>query len=171
MEEQIVNKVANSGLVNIDLEDYYVKGARKHIDLKDQLYMGLILREKDFREWIKTNDWSAYTGSYVSVNCSEDAIVPVWAYMLVASALAPYAKKVVFGDAEQLETALYKEVIDQLDVSEFADQRLIIKGCGNLPVPRAAYVMLTAKLQPIAKSVMYGEACSTVPIYKKKSEE
>ncbi len=171
MEEQIVNKVANSGLVNIDLEDYYVKGVRKHIDLKDQLYMGLILKEKDFREWIKTNDWSAYTGSYVSVNCSEDAIVPVWAFMLVASALAPYAKKVVFGDAEQLETVLYKEVIDQLDTREFADQRLIIKGCGNLPVPRAAYVMLTAKLQPIAKSVMYGEACSTVPIYKKKSEE
>jgi hypothetical protein len=105
----------------------------------------------------------------VAVHCSEDAIIPIWSYMLVAAALEPHAKRVVFGDLEDLETELYKEVIDNLDVSEFDDQRLIIKGCGNLPVPRAAFLMLTRKLQPIAKSIMYGEACSTVPIYKRNS--
>lgn len=167
MENEIINKVANSGLINLDLEDYYVKGTRKLIDIKDQLYMGMILKEKDFREWIKTNNWSQYQDSFVAVYCSEDAIIPVWAYMLVAAALEPFAKRVVFGDLEALETELYKEVIDGLEVNEFTDQRLIIKGCGNLPVPRAAFLMLTRKLQPIAKSIMYGEACSTVPIYKR----
>lgn len=167
MENEIINKVANSGLINLDLEDYYVKGPRKLIDIKDQLYMGMILKEKDFREWIKTNNWSQYQDSFVAVYCSEDAIIPVWAYMLVAAALEPFAKRVVFGDLEALETELYKEVIDGLEVNEFTDQRLIIKGCGNLPVPRAAFLMLTRKLQPIAKSIMYGEACSTVPIYKR----
>lgn len=167
MENEIINKVANSGLINLDLEDYYVKGPRKLIDIKDQLFMGMILKEKDFREWIKTNNWSQYQDSFVAVYCSEDAIIPVWAYMLVAAALEPFAKRVVFGDLEALETELYKEVIDGLEVNEFTDQRLIIKGCGNLPVPRAAFLMLTRKLQPIAKSIMYGEACSTVPIYKR----
>lgn len=167
MENEIINKVANSGLINLDLEDYYVKGPRKLIDIKDQLYMGMILKEKDFREWIKTNNWSQYQDSFVAVYCSEDAIIPVWAYMLVAAALEPFAKRVVFGDLEALETELYKEVIDGLELNEFTDQRLIIKGCGNLPVPRAAFLMLTRKLQPIAKSIMYGEACSTVPIYKR----
>jgi hypothetical protein len=167
MENEIINKVANSGLINLDLEDYYVKGPRKLIDIKDQLYMGMILKEKDFREWIKTNNWAQYQDNLVAVHCSEDAIIPVWAYMLVAAALEPFAKRVVFGDLEALETELYKEVIDSLEVSDFVDQRLIIKGCGNLPVPRAAFLMLTRKLQPIAKSIMYGEACSTVPIYKR----
>jgi hypothetical protein len=169
MENEIINKVANSGLINLDLEDYYVKGPRKMIDIKDQLFMGMILKEKDFREWIKIHDWSQYSGAMVAVHCSEDAIIPVWSYMLVAAALEPHAKRVVFGDLEDLETELYKEVIDNLDVSEFDDQRLIIKGCGNLPVPRAAFLMLTRKLQPIAKSIMYGEACSTVPIYKRNN--
>lgn len=167
MENEIINKVANSGLINLDLEDYYVKGPRKLIDIKDQLFMGMILKEKDFREWIKTNNWSQYQDAFVAVHCSEDAIIPVWAYMLVAAALEPVAKRVVFGDLEALETELYKEVIDSLEVGDFVDQRLIIKGCGNLPVPRAAFLMLTRKLQPIAKSIMYGEACSTVPIYKR----
>ena len=167
MENEIINKVANSGLINLDLEDYYVKGPRKLIDIKDQLFMGMILKEKDFREWIKTNNWSQYQDAFVAVHCSEDAIIPVWAYMLVAAALEPFAKRVVFGDLEALETELYKEAIDGLEVNEFTDQRLIIKGCGNLPVPRAAFLMLTRKLQPIAKSIMYGEACSTVPIYKR----
>ncbi len=169
MENEIINKVANSGLINIDLEDYYVKGPRKLIDIKDQLFMGMILKEKDFREWIKTNNWSQYQDNFVAVHCSEDAIIPVWAYMLVAASLESFAKRVVFGDLEALETELYKEVIDTLKVEEFEDQRLIIKGCGNLPVPRAAFLMLTRKLQPIAKSIMYGEACSTVPIYKRSN--
>ena len=166
MEDLIVNKVANSGLINIDLEDYYPKGKRIQIDIKAQLFQELILREKDFRDWIQSHDWNQYKDAYVAVFCSADAIVPVWAYMLIAAQLEPLAKRVVFGDLEILEAELYKEIVDNLDVSEFADKRLIIKGCGNLPVPRAAFLMLTNKLRPIAKSIMYGEACSTVPIYK-----
>lgn len=167
MEEVIVNKVANSGLINIDLEDYYIKGVRRQIDITEQLFMGQILKEKDFREWLKTKDWSTYSNAYVAVYCSADAIIPVWAYMLIAAQLEPFAKRIVFGDLEALESELYKEIIDGLDVSEYENQRVIIKGCGNLPVPRAAFVMLTNKLRPITKSIMYGEACSTVPIYKK----
>jgi hypothetical protein len=166
MEDLIVNKVANSGLINIDLEDYYPKGKRIQIDIKAQLFQELILREKDFRVWIQSHDWNQYKDAYVAVFCSADAIVPVWAYMLISAQLEPIAKRVVFGDLETLEAELYKEIVDSLDVSEFADKRLIIKGCGNLPVPRAAFLMLTNKLRPIAKSIMYGEACSTVPIYK-----
>jgi len=166
MEDIIVNKVANSGLINIDLEDYYPKGKRVQIDIKSQLFQELILREKDFRDWIQSHDWSQYKDAYVAVFCSADAIVPVWAYMLITAQLEPLAKRIVFGDLETLEAELYKEIVDNLDVSEFEDKRLIIKGCGNLPVPRAAFLMLTNKLRPIAKSIMYGEACSTVPIYK-----
>jgi len=165
-EDTIVNKVANSSLVNIDLEDYYPKGKRVQIDLAETLFQGLILREKDFREWIKTHDWAQYKDSYVAVACSADAIIPVWAYMLVSAQLEPFAKDIVFGDLEDLESKLYSEIIHKLDISAWEGQRLIIKGCGNLPVPRAAFLMLTAKLRPIAKSIMYGEACSTVPIFK-----
>lgn len=165
-EEGIVNKVANSSLVNIDLEDYYPKGKRIQIDLTETLFQGLILREKDFREWIKTHNWEQYRDAYVAVECSADAIIPVWSYMLVAAQLEPVAKYVVFGNLEDLETALYTDIIAKLDIEPWKNQRLIIKGCGNLPVPRAAFLMLTARLRPIAKSIMYGEACSTVPIFK-----
>jgi len=167
VEEGIVNKVANSSLVNIDLEDYYPRGKRMQIDLSETLFQGLILREKDFREWIQTHSWDQYSEAYVAVECSADAIIPVWAYMLVAAQLESFAKRIVFGNLEDLETAVYADIIANLDISSFEDQRLIIKGCGNLPVPRAAFLMLTIKLRPIAKSIMYGEACSTVPIYKK----
>jgi len=167
VEEGIVNKVANSSLVNIDLEDYYPRGKRMQIDLSETLFQGLILREKDFREWIQTHSWDQYSEAYVAVECSADAIIPVWAYMLVAAQLESFAKRIVFGNLEDLETAVYADIIANLDTSSFEDQRLIIKGCGNLPVPRAAFLMLTIKLRPIAKSIMYGEACSTVPIYKK----
>jgi hypothetical protein len=167
MENEIINKVASSGLINIDLEDYYIKGPRKQIDITGQLFMGQILREKDFREWIKTHNWQQYQDAFVAVHCSADAIVPVWAYMLVAASLNTIAKRVVFGDLETLESELYKEIIDSIDVAAFFGQRLIIKGCGNLPVPRSAFVNLTSKLLPIAKSIMYGEACSTVPVYKR----
>ena len=166
MEDIIVNKVANSSLINIDLEDFYPKGKRVQIDIKAQLFQELILREKDFRVWIQTHDWVQYKDAYVAVFCSADAIVPVWAYMLIAAQLEPLAKRVVFGDLEDLEAEVYKEIIDKLEVTEFTNKRLIIKGCGNLPVPRAAFLMLTNKLRPVAKSIMYGEACSTVPIYK-----
>lgn len=166
-EETIVNKVANSSLINIDLEDYYPKGKRMQLDITEALFQGLLLKEKDFREWVKEHNWEQYQDAYVAVHCSADAIVPVWAYMLVASKLEPHAKKIAFGNLEDLETQVYAQVIDDLDVQQWEDKRLIIKGCGNLPVPRAAYLMMTNKLRPIAKSIMYGEACSTVPIYKK----
>lgn len=164
--DEIVNKVAGSGLVTIDLEEFYPEGKRVVLDIRDQLFQGLLLREKDFREYIKQEDWSKYKDTYVAVTCSADAIIPTWAYMLLASALEPFAKKVVFGTAETLETVLYDELLRGLDVQQYKDARVVIKGCGNLPVPRAAYVELTRLLRPHVKSIMYGEPCSTVPIYK-----
>ena len=167
MMEEIVNKVAQSGLLTVDLEDYYPKGRRVQLDLAPQLFMGQILKEKDFRLWIKDEDWSVYQDTYVAVHCSADAIIPVWAYMLVASAIQPSAKKIVLGNLESLETVVYTEIIQNLDVSEFEDKRVIVKGCGKLPVPEAAYVMIAEKLLPVVQSLMYGEACSTVPLYKR----
>jgi len=167
-EFQIKNKVANSGLVELNLEDYYTKGERVLIDIKDQLWQGLILREDEFRAYIKDTDWSLYADKYVAVSCTADAIVPLWAYMLVASAVEPFATKVVFGNMEALETALYFEALAKLDYEEFKDKRIIVKGCSKYDVPAAAYVEITNRLRPIAKSIMYGEACSTVPVYKAK---
>jgi len=164
--DEIINKVASANLLNVDLEDYYTKGTRSVIDIKEQLFQGLILKEKDFRQFIDAHDWSQYQGHFVAVYCSSDAIIPVWAYMLMASRLEPFAHTIVFGDREALETVLYKEALKSIDLEQFRDQRVIIKGCGNLPVPRAAYLELTRLVRPIAKSIMYGEACSTVPIYK-----
>lgn len=164
--DEIVNKVAGSGLVTIDLEELYPEGKRVLLDIKDQLFQGLLLREKDFREYIKQEDWTSYKDTFVAVTCSADAIVPTWAYMLLASALEPFAKKIVFGNLETLETVLYDELLGKLDITPYHDARIVIKGCGNLPVPRAAYVELTRLLRPHVKSIMYGEPCSTVPIYK-----
>jgi hypothetical protein len=129
--------------------------------------MELALKEKDFREWIKTNDWERYRGHFVAVTCSNDAIIPNWAYMLVASALSGVARKVVFGSVDQLETAIFSELIAALPGEEYADKRLVIKGCSDLPVPVSAYVEIVAKLQPVAKSIMFGEPCSTVPVFKR----
>ena len=166
MDDQIINKVAQSGLVTIDLEEFYPTGERVIFDIRDYLFQGLILREKDFRESVKNIDWKSYTDKYVSLICSADAIVPTWAYMLLVSNLEPYAKKVVFGNLETLETVLYDEILSKLPIENFRDSRIVIKGCGNLPVPKAAYVELTRLLRPVAKSIMYGEPCSTVPILK-----
>jgi hypothetical protein len=168
MSDEIVNKVANSGLVNFDLEAYYPKGQRLLIDLKDWLFEGLILKEKDFRQAVKDYNWAQHQDHYVAIDCSADAIVPVWSYMLISNAISPYAKKVVKGNLEVLETLLFYELINALDTKPFEDQRVIIKGCSNLPIPESAYVAITNKLSPIVKSIMYGEACSSVPIYKKK---
>ncbi len=170
MEEDniIENKIANSGLITLDLADYYPKGERKLIDIAPWLFEGIMLREKDFRQSVKDHDWSQYQDCYVAVFCSEDAIIPQWAYMLLSSALAPFAKKVIFGTREQLESILMDSAIQSLDLSELKDKRVIIKGCGDLPIPPHAYVSMVSKLQPIAKSIMFGEACSTVPIFKKK---
>ena len=166
MKNEITNKVALSGIITIDLEEFYTPGERILFDIKDLLFQGLILREKDFREFVKNEDWSKYKNKYVALVCSADAIVPTWAYMLLATQLEPYVKKVVFGNLEILETILYNEVLAKLNIDDYKDARVVIKGCGNLPVPQAAYVEITRLLRPVAKSIMYGEACSTVPLYK-----
>ncbi len=163
---EIINKVSSSSLITIDLEDLYPKGERVLIDIKDQLFQGLILREKDFREYLKSTDWAVYTDKNVAFGCSTDAIIPTWAYMLLSSALEPYATKIVYGNLEQLEAVLYYEVLNKLDLSVYKDAKIVVKGCGKLPVPNAAYVEIMRLLKPIAKSVMYGEPCSTVPLYK-----
>jgi len=168
MPEEIINKVAQSKLVTFDLEDYYPKGERKVLDLKDWLYEGFILREKEFREHLTVHDWEHYQDTFVALNCSTDAIVPGWAYMLVTTKLQPYAKKIVQGSLVDLETSIYQKIIDDLDVSEFEDRLVIIKGCSRKPVPQNAYLFITEKLLPVAKSIMYGEACSSVPLYKRK---
>ncbi|MBC7863949.1 MAG: DUF2480 family protein [Bacteroidia bacterium] len=168
MQDEIVNKVSQSGLITIDLEEYYEPGERVLLDIKDKLFQGLILREKDFREYIKNENWEQYKNKFVAVTCTADAIVPTWAFMLLSIQLEPLAKKNVFGDLETLETILYNEKLKTLDLEKFRDGRIVIKGCGKLPVPRSAYVELTNILRPLAKSIMYGEPCSTVPLYKRK---
>lgn len=168
MENEIINRVANSKLVVVDLEDYYPKGQRTVLDIKNWLFQELVLREKDFRNEAKNHDWSQYQDHYVAMTCTSDAIVPAWAFMLLTMYLQPYAKAVVVGSLEQLETSLYQEVIQNLDTAAFVDQPLIIKGCTNKPVPANAYIMLAQKLKPLARSIMYGEACSSVPLYKRK---
>jgi len=167
MSDEIINRVANSKLVTIDLEDYYPDGKRMLLDIKDWLLEGLVLREKDFREQASEHNWEQYKNSFVALYCSTDAIVPAWAYMLLSTYLEPYAIKTVIGDLNTLEASIYQDIISELDVSEFQDKPLIVKGCSNKPIPDNAYIQLTTKLKPIAKSIMYGEACSSVPLYKK----
>lgn len=168
MSEEIVNRVANSKLVVIDLEDYYPTGKRILFDIKDWLFEGFVLREKDFRSQVALHDWSQYQDAYVALMCSSDAIVPAWAFMLLTINLEPYAKKIIIGNLEQLETSIYQTIIENLDVAPFKDKPLIIKGCSKKPVPANAYILLSQKLKPIAQSIMYGEACSSVPLYKRK---
>ena len=165
---EIINRVANSKLVTFDLEEYYPKGARIVLDIKDWLFEGIILREQEFRLFLDEHDWSQYKDSYIALTCSTDAIIPGWAYMLVTTKLQPYATKVVQGSLVDLETALYQSIIGNLDVSEYADKPVIIKGCSKKPVPANAYLFAINKLQPVAKSIMYGEACSSVPLFKRK---
>ncbi|MDE0535899.1 MULTISPECIES: DUF2480 family protein [unclassified Tenacibaculum] len=168
MAEEIINRVANSNLTTIDLEDFYPKGNRIVFDIKDWLYEELILREKDFRESVKNHDWSQYQDSYVALTCSSDAIIPSWAYLLLTVELTPFAKKVVVGDLPLLETVIYQDIINQIDISEYKDKPIIIKGCANKPIPPSAYTLLIEKVKTVAKTIMFGEACSTVPLYKKK---
>ena len=164
---EIVNRVANSALITIDLEDYYPKGIRVYFDIKEWLYKGLVLREKEFRSFVNTHDWSTYKDHFIALHCTSDAIIPGWAYMLVRLQLSGIAKQVVVGDLETLETTLYQTTIDNLDLRFCENKPVIIKGCSNKPVPQNAYLFLIDKLQPIAKSIMYGEACSSVPLFKK----
>lgn len=166
-EELIVNRVAKSGLVTLDLEDYFHPGERVVYDLKDNLFMGQILREKDFREFLKAHDWTRYAGKNVAIICSEDAIVPTWAYMLLAVHLEPYAHAFVFGDLAALEAKLYDEAIGKIDLETYRDARVVVKGCSKVPVPTAAYVELSRRLRPLVQSLLFGEPCSTVPLYKR----
>ncbi len=168
MADEIVNRVAQSKLVTFDLEDLYPEGKRFSFDIKNWLYEGLILREKEFRTFVENHDWEQYKGNYVALTCSSDAIIPGWAFMLISSRLNPFANKVVVGDLEQLESSIYQEILATLNVSSFKDKPVIIKGCANKPVPQNAYLNAIAKIQTVAKSVMYGEACSSVPLFKRK---
>ena len=167
-ENEIINRVATSGLITFDLEQYHQPGPRILIDIKDQLFQGLILREKDFREYIKTTDWSQYNGAYVAITCTTEAIIPTWAYMLLSLALTPHAKRITFGNLTQLEEQLYHDTLSQLDWSHYTGAKVVIKGCSNHPVPVSAYIHATTNLQPYASSIMYGEPCSTVPLFKAK---
>lgn len=167
MADEIINRVAKSKLVTIDLEDHYPEGERILLDIKDWLYEGLILREKDFREQVKAHDWSGYRDKFVAVTCSAEAIIPFWAFLLISVSLAPYAKKSVVGDLELLENMIFEEVIRNLSVKDFKDLPVIIKGCSEKNIPQTAYTLLIAKLLPEVRSLMYGEACSNVPLYKK----
>jgi hypothetical protein len=168
MAEEIINRIANSKLINIDLEELYPNGKRILFDIKDWLFEGIILKEKDFREHVANHDWSQYQDNYVALTCSEDAIIPSWAYLLLSSELAPFAKKIVVGNLVMLETVLFQDIIQDFKVDDFKDKPIIIKGCAEKPIPPSAFAFLIQKLQPLAKTIMYGEACSTIPLYKRK---
>jgi hypothetical protein len=168
MSDVLVNKVAESGLISLDLEEYYPKGTIKVFDLKEYLFMGLILKEKDFRAALLTTDWDSYKDAHVAITCSADAIIPMWAYMLVASYLQPIAKDVVFGDEQKLTSTILLKNLAAVNGEDYTDKRVVVKGCGDIAIPETAYVEITNKLRPFVKSIMYGEPCSTVPIYKKK---
>lgn len=167
IDKPLVNRVAKSGIVTLNLENYFPKEEIISFDLKDYLFMELILKEKDFREALKNHDWSQYQGKNLCIYCSTDAIIPVWAYMLVTSYAEPFALRIVQADEKTFLDIYYQETLQALDIGQYEDKRIVIKGCSDKPVPPSAYAELTRLLRPIAKSIMYGEPCSTVPIFKK----
>ena len=165
--DTIVNRVAQSGLVTFDLEEYYPQGERVVYDLKDNLYQEMILRERDFRAFVKAHEWSQYQDQYVALTCSVDAIVPTWAYMLLVTKLEPFARRVVCGSIETLEATLFQAALQRVDLSQFQGAKVVVKGCGQWPVSDYAYAEISRLLRPVVASLMYGEPCSTVPIYKR----
>jgi Protein of unknown function (DUF2480) len=167
--ETIINKVSNSALEVFDLEDFYLNEDRIQIDISKWLLEGFILKEKDFREYLKNHDWLQYQDKYVAINCSTDAIIPAWAIILVTIQVAPFAKKTVSGNLQDLETEMYRETLTRLDFSKYQNKPIILKGCSKKPVPMSAYVLAAQLLQPFVRSIMYGEACSAVPLYKSKN--
>jgi hypothetical protein len=168
VSEEILNKVAMSPLETVDLEAYYPKEEIIGLDLKPYLFMELIVKEKEFRATLQSTDWTKYQDKIVAVHCSVDAVIPVWAYMLLASYLEPVARDIIMGDEKlALQQSLLKR-IEAIDINEFRDKKVVIKGCGNLPIGEFAYMEITKRLRPVSKSIMYGEPCSTVPIYKRK---
>ncbi len=170
MEQPIVNRVAKSPIVTLDLSEYQLGGERLIYDLKDNLFQGLVLREKDFRTFLKEHDWAAYAGKHVAIQCSADAIVPSWAQMLLTTYLAPYAETVVYGSLDELEREITRKMLDAIELEPLANRPVVVKGCSNLAQPEYAYVALTQRLIPVVKSLMFGEPCSTVPIYKQKKK-
>ncbi|MDE3182744.1 MAG: DUF2480 family protein [Bacteroidota bacterium] len=168
MEDTIINKVAQSALVTLNLESFYPAGEVATFDVKDYLFMELILKEKEYRETLKSIDWSIYKNKNVAITCSADAIIPLWAYMLAVSYLEPFAKDIGFGTADEVFKILFLKNLQQIDPKEYEDKRVVIKGCGDKKIPENAFVEITKILRPVAKSIMYGEPCSTVPIYKRK---
>lgn len=168
MAEEIINRVAKSKLKTLDLEDFYPKGQRIEFDISDWLFENLILKEVDFREQIENHNWEQYTNCFVALHCSTDAIIPSWAYLLLTTKLQPYAKKVVIGSLDLLETVIFEEIIKNFDISEYHDKPVILKGCSNKSIPPTAYSLIIYKLQPVVKSLLFGEACSTVPLFKRK---
>ncbi|MDP2059010.1 MAG: DUF2480 family protein [Flavobacteriaceae bacterium] len=168
MSEEIINRVSNSKLVTIDLEDYYVEGKRHRLDISQWLDEGLVLREKKFRQAVESYDWTFYQDGLVALHCSTDAIVPIWAYMLISSKLSGIAAKIVLGNLEDLERELFINQISKLNPSDYTAKNVIIKGCSKKPVPDAAYILITQKIVSFTKAIMYGEACSSVPVFKKK---
>jgi hypothetical protein len=168
MEEEIINKVAQSSIVILDLEKFFPEGETAVFDLKDHLFMGLILKEKDYREALKNLDWKIFENKNVAITCSADAIIPVWAYMLAATYLQPVALDVIFGNEKFLHEVLFLKNLWKIDPKEYEGKRVVVKGCGEKKIPDAAYVEITKKLKPVAKSIMYGEPCSTVPLYKQR---
>ncbi len=168
MNEPFLNKVEESGLITLDLETYYPKEETIFFDLKDHLFMGMILKEKEFREALKNIDWETYRNKNVGITCTAEAIIPVWAYMLIASYLQPVAKEIVMGNEKEVHKILFLKNISQINRNEFSDKRIVVKGCGETAIGDFAYMEITKLLRPVVKSIMYGEPCSTVPIYKKK---
>jgi hypothetical protein len=168
MSEPFINKVAESGLITLDLETWYPKEETAVFDIKDHLFMGMILKEKDFREALKNLDWSVFSNKNVALTCSADAIIPVWAWMLVATYLQPIAKEIVMGDEKELHKHLFLKNLSSINTNDYTDQRVVIKGCGETPIADYVYMEITKLLRPVVKSIMYGEPCSTVPVYKKR---
>ena len=167
MSGEIVNRVALSPLVSFDLADHYDDRKRVSLDIKDQLFQGMILREKDYRAWIKEEDWTKYTDQHVHIFSSVDAIIPGWAWMLLTVQLEPYAASVVFGTREDLEKDIWRKSLDGIDYQELTGKKIVVKGCGDIDIPQATFVEFISRLRPIADKLMYGEPCSTVPLYKK----
>ena len=167
MNEPIVNRVAESKLITFDLQEFYPNGERVFFDISEWLEKGLVLKEKKFRDKAKGHSWGEYKGKYVAVDCSTDAIVPAWAPLLIASYLNSFAKEVVFGDLEMLENHIFKGIIDDLNLDLYRDKPIIIKGCSEKEIPENVFIQLLARFQKVAKSIFYGEACSSVPIWKK----
>jgi hypothetical protein len=168
MPNEIINRVTSSKLITIDLEDFYPEGKRIIFDISKWLFEGIILKEKDFRESVENHNWSQYKDNYIALSCLTDAIIPSWAYLLITTKLSPFVKKIVVGDLALLETIIFQEIISNIEIDIYKNKPIIIKGCSNKPIPETVSVQLIEKLQPVAKSIMFGEACSTVPLYKSK---